>query len=197
MKKHFFKIAMSLLLVGSLFFTNSAKAQVEKGSILIEPYYGLLSTGKALLTAYNQTGTSTSSSSMGPAGLRFSYMINEKVGLGFDGNYQSMSFEYTDGTYNYTVSRDVMRFMINAHFIFLNEDSFQLFGNVGTGYRDASWKFTSDDPNYVEDTLSGFIPVAFRLTAGAKYMFTDNIGAFVELSIGGGSYTNGGLTIAL
>ena len=196
MRKETLKIVMSLMFVGSLLFTNSLHAQVEKGTILIEPYYGFLPSGKTILRALNQSGTSTTVTSLGPVGLRFNYMINEKVGMGFDGNYQTMGIEYNDGTYNYAISRDVIRFMLNSHFLLVNESSFHMYGNVGVGYRKPTWKYTTDDPNYAGESFSGLIPVAFKLGLGFRYMFIENLGVHAEANLGGGSVANGGLTFA-
>jgi len=186
---------MGLLFAVSLFSANSLKAQIGQGTILIEPYYGFASTGKSLLTVYNQSGTSTVSS-LGPVGLRFNYMLSEKFGLGIDGNHQAMSLDYTDGTFNYTVSRNVFRVMLNTHLIILSEASFQLYGNIGAGFRNPAWTFTSDDPNYIEETVPGIMPVAFKLGLGGRYMFTDNLGIHAEVNLGGGSNANGGLSFA-
>jgi len=187
---------MGLMFVGGLLFTNSLQAQIEQGSVLVEPYYGLAATGKAVVAALASTGTTSSTTNLGPVGLRFTYMISEKVGLGIDGNYQNQGVEFTDGTYNYSLSRSVIRVMLNSHFIFLNEESFQLYGNVGAGYRTSSWTYTSDDPTYTGDSISGLIPVAIKLGFGGRYMFTKNIGLHADLNLGGGAYANGGLSFA-
>ena len=199
MKKCFLKIIMGLMFVGSMLFSNYLNAQVEQGSIIIEPYYGISPTGKNafVLHVNDARYTSHSFSTLGPTGLRFNFMISETFGIGIDGNYESIKFKSSDGGYKYTAKRNVIRAMVNFHLIFLSEGPFQLYGNAGGGYRHPVWKFTSEDPTYVEETPPGIkIPVALKLGAGFRYMFLDNMGIHVEGNYGGGSYANAGLTFA-
>jgi len=190
-------------------YSNKANAQVEKGTIILEPFYGFsLSSGTKAL--YEVDGAnSTSYSQLGPMGLRFEYMLSDLIGLGLDVNYKKsvISSDYTSSYYDnnnyvtgnftdtYTVPKTWIMARMNFHFV--KTESIDFYAGYGIGYKMGSYSFKSTYPNSTPANIKVLIPIAFRMSTGFRYFFTDNIGASVELGFGGGSVATAGLTIKL
>ena len=79
-------------------FTNVSYAQLEEGDIIIDLNYGIPSKGAvfAIIDAANTSYSGLETSYIGPAGLRFQYMISEDFGLGFEGNYTSRTATWSE-----------------------------------------------------------------------------------------------------
>ncbi|MFT5600664.1 MAG: hypothetical protein ACI9N1_000900 [Flavobacteriales bacterium] len=198
-------ISLSFLTFG---FTQNSYAQAtEEGNVLIDVYYGFPNLYSATLkSAYANSGTTTDVKigSLGPVGAKVEYMVSDKVGMGVDFNYTSTSVSYTEEgydamnnltTYDYKVSRNVLRIFPRFNFHFGSGDSFDGYAGLGAGWRNSSWKFESTDPDYISDEIDGLLPVSFRLFLGGRYFFTDNIGMNLEFGVGGGALIQGGLAL--
>lgn len=206
MKKLLFGLALtSVMALGT---NNSVKAQaVQEGNLLIDAYYGFPDLFKATLkTTYANSGTTTniSISGVGPVGGKVELMLSDLIGLGLDVNYVSSGVSYNDVStdsigntvvYNYSVTRNVLRVLPRLNFHYGNSDVLDAYSGVGVGYRTSSWKFQSNDPNYSDSSIGGFIPVSFRLFTGIRYFFSDNIGLNAEFGLGGGALIQGGLSV--
>ena len=195
-------IAILAVAVFGLSGLNKLNAQaVNQGNVMVDVFYGFPNLAKTLISNTVDDLDSTDNidiGGIGPVGGRFEYMISDKVGLGLEGNYSSASVTYNADsagtTYNYEVKRSVVRFMPKFYIHFGSSSDFDAYFGVAAGYRNVTWSFTSNDPNYdgIED--SGGIPFALRLSVGGRYYFTDNIGLSMEIGFGGGSgVVNGGL----
>src|SRR3990167_4391743 len=168
-KKIFTGVALAIFAACIQPSTASAQA-VEEGNILIDVYYGFPNLYATVFrNAYANSGTeeNVDINGLGPLGLRGEYMVSEKIGAMV--------------TFNY-------------HFLESN-DNLDAYFMVGAGYSNRSFKFTSTDPDYIEDEASGsLIPVASRVGVGMRYFFTDNIGLNLAIGFGQGGIINGGLS---
>ncbi len=200
MKK--FYLIMVLAFLGST-FNFSAKAQVvEEGTVLIDGYYGFPNLWTAVLKAAyaeNPGAYGVGIGTFGPVGGRLEFMLSDKVGLGIDIHSATSSVSWSDSSsatnYTYKVSANRLRICprINVHFG--SSDKLDFYGAFGIGYKNTNLKFTTTDPNYVEDKASiSLAPVTWRAAIGIRYFFTDNIGAGLEMGLGGVLAT-GGLAI--
>lgn len=190
----------SLAGITMLFSADQAKSQaLSQGDKAIDVYYGVFSISRSLI---NEGAINTRF--FGPIGAQFEYLASDKMGVGVDFNYTSISWEeertVTDsiaGTtkiYTDKVARTVIRFMPRFNIHFGSSESFDGYFGVAAGYRQATYKYTTDDPNYEDETIDGIIPFALRVCVGARYYFTDNIGANMEMGFGGGALINAGLS---
>ncbi len=187
-------IALVLLIFGA---TNTVKAQVEQGNIIIDPYYGYPNYGKKLADGINDETTSeVEVGGIGPAGLRAEYMIADNFGLGVDFIFNSTNLSFTadslntDGsvhsTYDVKTAMRRVRVHLRANYHFVQEDAFDAYVGFGAGTNNRFWTITTDFPNYEDDNTSGtLLPVSARIALGARYYFTDNIGLNTEIGLGG------------
>lgn len=187
-------------------FITPVKAQVfETGDVLIEGYYGFpnlyTSVLKAAYVNDNSIQEDVKIGGIGPIGFRAEYMVTDKIGMGIDINYTntyvSWSEDYTGINYNYEISVPRFRAMGKFNFHFTDSDVFDAYGSVGAGYSSWKYKLDTNDPFYTDTEQSSLIPVAFRLAVGARYFFTDNVGANLEFGLGGGSIIHAGLSYKL
>lgn len=185
--------------------TASAQA-VEEGNILIDVYYGFPNLyGTVFRNAYANSGTeeNVDISSLGPIGLRGEYMVSDKIGLGLDLGFNNTNLTYTEfdsfdnKDYDYTFKTQKIGAMVTFNYHFLeSNDNLDAYFMVGAGYSNRTFKFTSTDPDYIEDEVSGsLIPVASRVGVGMRYFFTDNIGVNLAIGFGQGGIINGGLSL--
>jgi hypothetical protein len=194
---------MRLFVIGalSLLSTNLVNGQaMDQGRMCIDLYYGFGSTSKAFVQEMANTNNGDFKS-FGAIGGRFEFMASDKVGIGLEGNYliHTATWLVDDGVnkYNYEYSVRRVRVFPRINYHFGNSDSFDAYFGVGAGYRSIKRVTTSNDPNFIGEELEGALPVAMRLALGARYFFTENIGAHVEFGLGGGNIIHFGLSIRI
>ena len=186
---------------------------VEQGNVIIDGYYGFPNLYKSVFkAAYANSGEEVALKigGLGPLGGRVEYMLADKIGLGLDfgfsntfitydeisSEYNNTTGEYDEVTYEYDFRTSKFGAMVTFNFHFLsNADKLDAYAIAGVGYGNRSFDFTSTNPDYVAESLSGLIPVAARIGAGMRYFFTDNIGLNIALGFGQGGLLNGGLTV--
>ncbi|HIP35753.1 MAG TPA: hypothetical protein EYG85_02750 [Crocinitomix sp.] len=194
-------ILMSAL---ALSFGYNANAQaVSKGSILIDAYYGFPNFGSALLKQIDGV-ENAKITGVGPMGGRFEYMVADKFGIGIDFIYNSVNIsgtiDSTDNlgnvveTYDLKVFSQRYRPQIRMNYHFVSNEELDAYVGVGVGANIRRFGFKTDYPNYDGNSAVGaLIPVSMRLALGMRYFFTDNIGANLELGLGG-PFVSGGLS---
>ena len=101
---------------------------------------------------------------------------------------------YTGTLYNYKVNVPRIRAMAKFNFHYVNTDNFNAYTSVGAGYGSLKYKYETNDPTWVNLDEEFPIPVSFRLAAGARYFFTDNIGVNLEFGLFGGALFHTGLS---
>ena len=209
MKRLFTKAAAAFAVIIALGFSNNVQAQLEAGSVIIEPYYGMTS-GKTVFTALTSVVGTSTYSAMGPLGLRFQYSLSESFAVGVDGHYatqktewvgevdewNNVTGEYDTYSYDYSAKRDRIRIMFRTSWEFVNNEKFQLNWANSFGWRNATWTFESTQDGWSE-SIESVNPIAFRTAIGVRYLFTENLGLNGEFGFGGGSIANLGLTIKL
>ncbi len=135
---------------------------------------------------------------IGPLGIRGEYIVTEKFGIGFDVNYSdsyiSWNEDYTGVNYNYKVSVPRFRAMAKFNFHYVQTEKFDAYTSVGAGYGSLKYKYETNDPFYLNDNEEFPIPISFRLAAGARYFFMDNLGVNLEFGLFGGALFHAGLS---
>lgn len=180
-----------LIFSAVLLFSSFGSAQIiAKGNVLVDAYYGFPNLWTSVLKAAyagSPTAVGIKIGTFGPVGGRVEYLLSDKVGLGLDFQTANSSVSWTDSTiYNYKVSANRIRFCprINVHFG--NSENLDLYGAFGIGYKNSTLKFTSNDPNFGENSGNiSLTPVTWRMAIGIRYFFTKNIGAGLEMGLGG------------
>jgi opacity protein-like surface antigen len=214
MKKNYFKVLIAVA-VATVSFNQQTYAQaVEEENIVIEAYYGFPNLYTSVFkAAYANSGgeLDLNAGGIGPFGVRFEYLVTDKVGLGLDFGLTGSSISFNElGTvynpttgnydnilYNYDFSTRKIGALFCFNYHFLDNDEFDLYSTVGVGYSKRNFDFTSTDPSYEPMSVSSVIPVGFKAGLGMRYFFTDNIGANLNLGFGIGGLLNAGLSVKL
>jgi hypothetical protein len=208
------KVLFIMIGVATFLFTSvNLSAQVDQGSVIIDPYYGFPNFGKSFIQAVedaNPNASNTKIGGIGPAGLRAEYMVSDRIGLGFDVIYNSNSLSFTtldtvgmDGSgnavtetleYDYKMQRVRAQVRINYHFDISNPN-FDSYIGLGAGTNNR-FRTTLENGKEVSADLADFtlLPFSMRLCVGARYYFTDNLGLNLEIGLGG-PIISGGLSV--
>ena len=202
MKKSLLMLCIGFIAISS----NKVSAQaVEEGNVIIDGYYGFPDLYKTVFAAAYDGNENVSTGGIGPVGIRAEYMLSDGVGLGVDIAYTSatVTFDRTtlDNNFNevtYTDKAGTRKIgamaTFNYHFV-KRSDAVDAYAMVGAGYRNRSYFYETTEPGYEDESVSGINPVAFRIGAGMRYFFTDNIGMNLAIGFGQGGLINGGLSI--
>jgi opacity protein-like surface antigen len=206
------RLFAAVAVLGLVIAPNTSGAQVEQGSIMIDPYVGAPTANVWWQQVVNLDGTENFSTAGSPVsfGGRVEYMLADNFGLGIDVNYAIAGYKYTDpqylydgttgmyqsGEYKYTSKR--LRAMLRFNYHFVQTDNLDMYLGVGAGYknvkRTATWTTSSGTDD--DATLTGsLLPVAFRVAMGGRYYFIPNLGLNFEIGAGGGGIIQGGLAV--
>ena len=197
------KLILPLLALTMMLAPTKTNAQaLEQGNVIIDAYYGfpnLYSTVfKAAYESSNSTGFNLGS--QGPLGIRAEYLITDKVGFGIDLGMNSSSISYSEADintniiYDYKFSTRKIGAIFTFNYHFVENDKLDAYFVVGGGYGNRNFKFTSTDPNYIEESVESLIPISYKIGVGMRYFFTENIGANLALGLGQGSLVNVGVS---
>lgn len=197
------KLILPLLALTMMLAPKKSNAQaIEEGNVIIDAYYGfpnLYSTiFKAAYESSNSTGLTLGS--QGPLGIRAEYLITDKVGFGIDLGMSSSSISYSEADintniiYDYKFSTRKIGAIFTFNYHFVENDKLDAYFVVGGGYGNRNFKFTSTDPNYIEESVESLIPISYKIGVGMRYFFTENIGANLALGLGQGGLVNVGVS---
>ena len=195
------KLILPLLALTMMLAPKKSNAQaIEEGNVIIDAYYGfpnLYSTTYFIIikAAYESlTGTGSTLGSQGPLGIRAEYLITHKVGFGIDLGMNSSSLSYRGYIYDYEFTTRKIGAIFTFNYHFVENDKLDAYFVVGGGYGNRNFKFTSTDPNYVEESVESLIPISYKIGLGMRYFFTENIGANLALGLGQGGLVNVGVS---
>ncbi|MCC6384469.1 MAG: hypothetical protein LC117_06025 [Bacteroidia bacterium] len=180
--KKFVLLTVSVLIVVSF---NSSAQEFQNGTSMINAGVGLGSS----LGGFGYT-------SQTPAlGVSYEYGMWDIGGpgvislggyLGYKSFKHSANSAYLGGMYTY--SQKWTYLIIGArsayHFNGLNVDKLDLYGGVMLSFNNLNYKYSSNNP-YTEYTGGDYgSGLGLSLYVGSRYMFTNNIGAFLEAGYG-------------
>ena len=196
------KLILPLLALTMMLATTKTNAQaLEQGNVIIDAYYGFPNLYSTVFEAAYESSNSTGLTlgSQGPLGIRAEYLITDKVGFGIDLGMNSSSISYSEADinnniydYKFTTRKIGAIFTFNYHFV--ENDKLDAYFVVGGGYGNRTFKFTSTDPNYIEESMESLIPISYKIGVGMRYFFTENIGANLALGLGQGGLVNAGIS---
>ena len=205
----------TLLLFGLMLLTSTfsiAQSPVTMGSILIDPYVGF-PTSNVIWDNGSELNYKINGGHLS-YGARAEYMIAGDIGIGFDVNYVRCGYNYdaNDTTYtwnqvsgqydttlsmnNYDYLAQRTRIMVRLNKHFVQTDQVDAYIGVGAGYKltKRDWKTNGEATLEQEEAL---IPIACRIAIGARFYFTQNIGAHIELGAFGGGIIQAGVAVKL
>ena len=186
--------------MASIMTSVAINAQVfEQGSNQLNLGYGVgLGYGR-LLNAYS-ANQGYKFSGFGPAFLSYERGITDNIGVGASISYSSYGAKWIDNViYDYSYRWSTLSIMARGAYHFsVSNDKFDPYAGVGLGFMKFGYKWTSNDPTFNESNqnVSLGTPFGYQIFAGARYMFSDKIGAYAEIGYGL-SVANFGLTFNL
>ncbi len=200
---------ISKMIVGSMLLvllssTNSnAQSAFEKGKSYVSVGYGyqILSI-KSIYKVYDNPllYSGFSVSGMGPIRVNYEYAVSDKLGVGLNIGYTSASVKFTDSytdgsgntqTYNYKYKYSKLTILPRLNWHLGESEKVDPYIGFGIGFKKVTYALETNDPNFQGIKLSG-LPVGFDATFGCRFLFTPNIGAYVEVGAGHG-FLQGGL----
>lgn len=125
--------------------------------------------------------------SVPPVSVSYEYGVNDKIGVGIYAGYTASTFDYA--SFGFTGDAPTIDFtylMIAArgsyHFKLI--DNFDTYVGLMVGYNAATIDFNADDFPAEFEPAFDVGGVLYGFHAGARYHFTDNLGAFLEIGYG-------------
>lgn len=215
------KLSLIISFVALFGFTLQAQKKsmesekcVSQGKFIIDVYYGYPyimgnlikeanANSNANATANGYYPTDDKIINYNHVGGKFEYMINDMIGMGVDYTYAKVVDNYSRSYYTsvngtsvlkvgrFTESLVKQRFLGRVNIHFATSRELDPYATAGIGYKQTIFK--TNDPNDLNYTISTFnaFPVAFRMGAGLRWFFMDNIGVSVEAGIGGPAIQGG------
>jgi outer membrane protein W len=206
MKKLFFS---AMLLIAA---SASVKAQDDmafnEGQSSVSLGYGFLNPYKSLFKVTSLGGLfggpSTKFSALGPIGVTYEYGISEKISIGGQVAYATMKNVSTTVNgisagkdYISTEKLNQLSVILRGNYHFGKGAKFDPYAGLGLGYGNFKYSVSDNDNNTANNNLFNIsVPGAFGFTGqlGAKYYFSDNIGAFAEIGYLAGSFAQVGVS---
>lgn len=198
--KTVFATVTALLLLNSNSFAQKEQSSsgncVEKGTILIDGFYGFPYFNGALLkAAYRDSlGNNNQVRNLNHFGGKVEIMLSDKIGVGLEGTWASATVRYKGNNGQiYTAGIDKIRILAKFNFHFATSEKIDPYLTGGLGYKNT--KIYTNEPSATVNKLTlNVIPVAFRVGIGMRYFFTDIIGVHAEVGLGG-PLMQGGLSL--
>jgi hypothetical protein len=197
----------TLLAFFFLAFVKLLSAQsVEKGDIIIDPYYGAPNFGKIAAKAFPVVNDKVIDGT-GPFGLRAEYMLRDKIGVGIDYIYNAFSISGTIDSinteieyfqsfgYKVKIARTRVQARFNYHFV--RKEKVDMYVGLGAGINLRKPTVSTDMLSRKEYSGTvALIPVSARFALGFRYYFIRHIGLHAELGVGG-PLVSAGLSIKI
>ena len=131
-------------------------------------------------------------SQMGPIYAKFEHAVSDHLGIGASFAYATNEWSYrydsfdSDGDnvqYVGTNKRVTWSALVRLNWHFGDSDKFDPYAGFGLGYRNATWSYETTDPDGSESgvTFKTLMPLGMEITVGARYYFTESIGAYLEM----------------
>lgn len=155
-----------------------------QGTMVFSLGYGFPNLWKAILNeVVSDSAYGVKVIGTGPVHFRGEYGISDGVGFGVSVNYVSAGVNYTEGLYWYKLTRSSLSVLARLNFHFAKSESVDPYFGIGAGYKQATFKFTTNDPDYTGESFPAFSPFGFEATIGVRYYINDFIGLYTELGI--------------
>jgi hypothetical protein len=181
------KKILTLCALSFAFVTSSLGQAYEQGR-------GQLNLGIGLGSTIGTVPAGVTASSVPPISASYEYGLKDKISVGGYVGYTSLS--YSQNFFNDTWSWNFSYLILGARgsYHFLTSDKLDPYAGLMLGYNIASVDYKINNVvTTFNGTAGGF---TFSGHLGARYLFTDKIGAFAEIGYGI-SYLNLGLHLKM
>lgn len=181
------KLIISLVCVATSAIFTSVSAQVfhqeaQFGSI----GYGFGNIGNTVIKSFN-SNANFNYTSVGPLFLRYEYGVSENFGIGLNISYlsgvASFNTESNGEIYRNEISREGYNIMLRFNWHMGDHHKIDPYIGFAGGYRNNVLSSDFNDPELENVSNESLIPFGFEATFGTRFMFSDNIGAYVEVGV--------------
>lgn len=196
-----------LIVFFSTLTLNSFSQNASEKAIYIEPFYGFPN----LITVYSSGGYSSmfpsadinKGNGIGPLGVKTEIKM-DKIGFGINASYNtvnstffadSLNSDYTlYKTYAVNEKYTQLRVQFRFNFYYLQDKNLYAYLGLGAGSRYIRYSQNSDFEKFDIQSKNNYAnaPVSMRICTGFRYFFIENVGANVEIGLGGGPMIAGG-----
>jgi hypothetical protein len=218
--KHTF-LLLTTFCISIVSFSQETEEIDRTGNVIIDLAIGVPNAGSALLTSgsmfdfYNVNDITKNTSLPVQLGGRFEYMLNNKIGMGLEGNYEKAGWERTykgGGSYNPSTglygdtitsfTQTKTRFLVRFAFHPVQTKRVDMFLGAGLGMTLRKYEHQENKPDTWDSFFfpiylvsEGAQPLAARFFFGTRILMTENIGMLVEVGLGSGSILDLGLSV--
>jgi outer membrane protein W len=203
------KVILMTAILG-LAISTKTKAQDDvaftEGSSSLSIGYGFFSPYKSLFklgSIFSAGSTTTKFSALGPIGVTYEYGVSEKISVGAQVAYSTIKNVSTekDGIsvgkdYISTEKLNQLSVILRGNYHFGKGPKFDPYVGLGLGYGNFKYSVSDNDNDATNNNLFNIsVPGAFGFTGqiGAKYYFSDKVGAYAELGYLAGSFAQVGV----
>jgi outer membrane protein W len=177
-----------VILISSISFAqrNSSSGNcVQKGTILIDAFYGLPYFNGALIkAAYSADSLGATAHNYNQFGAKVEYMVSDKIGVGLEGTYALATVDYRgNNLHYYTAGMSKVRVLAKVNYHFATSEHIDPYLTWGAGYKNTN--IYTNEPADVKKVSVNLVPVAFRVGIGMRYFFNDIVGVNAEVGLGG------------
>jgi outer membrane protein W len=175
-------------------FAQDGGTAFTKGSSTVSVGYGFANIWKTLFKVAAGFGGTSTVKSTGPIALGYEYGVADKISAGVVLGYTKITNDDVSGTFKSTETLSNFSAMARVNYHFGKGPKFDPYIGLGLGYY--NFKYSYKDNDNITDVTTFKVPGGFGFSGqlGAKYYFTSNIGAYMEVGYVGGSLAQIGLT---
>jgi opacity protein-like surface antigen len=195
-------IIVGALLLGAQF----ASAQMEQGQSVLTLNLGYSLTADLITTIFDDIASETSASSIPVIILGVDYGLTDRFSMGLSGTLQTMSLDVTDYSWidennNEVIenaSADLSRWQValTPRFHYGKGGDLDLYSGLRIGITGWGTSFTSTDPDFEGVLDVSGSRFSLGLTPfGARYYFSDMVGANMEINLGAPYIFAGGINL--
>lgn len=198
------KIKLVIIGLISMLSLNYSDAQiVNKGDVIIDGYYGFPNFYKTVFTElidFSGNELNLETHGNGPLGFRGEYMFSNLFGIGLDIGYSNVRIRYQKQTdnkiYDYDFKSRKIGVMATFNYHFLSSsDKLDAYAVIGAGFKNRNYGYDTNDPNFFAVKYGLSFPFAFKIGAGVRYFFIDNVGVNFAIQAGQGGLINLGVSV--
>ena len=178
------KTLLCVFAVSMMAFGTSAKAQsFEEGMNVVSVGIGFPNIYKSIYDIY-EFNSGYTSSGFGPINFKYEHALTDQIGLGASVSFLTYKNAWETGSgFEEVYKGSLFALLVRGNYHFATGDKLDPYVGIGIGYMGLNFEYYNDDPDYVDDGFSFDFgsPFGYSGSIGARYYFTDMLGAYAEI----------------
>ena len=152
----------------------------SEGNMYLSAGYGWPNIFKTVFNTYNMYDA-FSIKGIGPIHVKAEYGVAEKFGIGLSLGYMDFDVSYNFDSYKEGFKCSIIGILPRFNYHFVNKENLDIYTGLGAGLYLFNWKFYSDNPNAMEQTVAIPGGFGFEGSIGLRYFISPNAGIYTEL----------------